>query len=167
MKERYRLIGDMLSSRRFTKLARNLTHRTTDPSLHFLFSGNILERIAVHRMVYSYLQDHSILLRWSVRPILEYAVQVWQDIPDYLSDRIESVQKGHLNPYILTISTVKHCRQPTKLHLPTQASSYVINLWLRWQTPVTTPLSCLVSTAYKELILITLDLVLPDHLISS
>ena len=110
MKERYRLIGDMLSSRRFTKLARNLTHRTTDQSLHFLFSGNILERIAVHRMVYSYLQDHSILLRWSVRPILEYAVQVWQDIPDYLSDRIESVQKGHLNPYILTISTVKHCR---------------------------------------------------------
>ena len=167
MKERYRLIGDMLSSRRFTKLARNLTHRTTDQSLHFLFSGNILERIAVHRMVYSYLQDHSILLRWSVRPILEYAVQVWQDIPDYLSDRIESVQKGHLNPYILTISTVKHCRQPTKLHLPTQASSYVINLWLRWQTPVTTSLSCLVSTAYKELILITLDLVLPDHLISS
>ena len=110
MKERYRLIGDMLSSRRFTKLARNLTHRTTDQSLPFSLFSNILERIAVHRMVYSYLQDHSILLRWSVRPILEYAVQVWQDIPDYLSDRIESVQKGHLNPYILTISTVKHCR---------------------------------------------------------
>ena len=32
----------------------------------------------------------------SVRPILEYAVKVWQDIPDYLSDRIESVQKKAL-----------------------------------------------------------------------
>ena len=32
----------------------------------------------------------------SVRPILEYAVQVWHDILDYLSDRIESVQKTAL-----------------------------------------------------------------------
>ena len=31
------------------------------------------------------------VFRSSVRPILEYAVQVWQDIPDHLSDRMESV----------------------------------------------------------------------------
>ena len=36
------------------------------------------------------------VFRSSVRPILEYAVQVWQDIPDYLSDRIETVQKRAL-----------------------------------------------------------------------
>ena len=50
------------------------------------------------------------VFRSSVRPILEYAVQVWQDIPDYLSDRIESAQKGHLKPYIITVRTVKHRR---------------------------------------------------------
>ena len=39
----------------------------------------------------------------SVRPILEYAVKVWQDIPDYLSDRIESVkpEKRHLKSFII------------------------------------------------------------------
>ena len=38
-------------------------------------------------------QDMLKVFRSSDRPILEYAVQVWQDIPDYLSDRIKSVQK--------------------------------------------------------------------------
>ena len=31
--------------------------------------------------------------RGNVRLILEYALQVWQNIPVYLSERIESVQK--------------------------------------------------------------------------
>ena len=33
----------------------------------------------------------------SVRPVLEYAVPVWQDIPAYLSEAIERVQKRSLN----------------------------------------------------------------------
>ena len=43
-------------------------------------------------------QDMDMLrvFRSSVRPILEYAAQVWQDIPNYLSDIIESVQKRAL-----------------------------------------------------------------------
>ena len=41
-------------------------------------------------------QDMLKVFRSSVIPILEYAVQVYQDIPDYLSDRIESVQKRAL-----------------------------------------------------------------------
>ncbi len=32
----------------------------------------------------------------SVRPVLEYAVPIWQNIPDYLSNEIESVQKRAL-----------------------------------------------------------------------
>lgn len=32
----------------------------------------------------------------TVRPVLEYAVPVWQDIPDYLSEAIELVQKRAL-----------------------------------------------------------------------
>ena len=33
----------------------------------------------------------------TVRPVLEYAVPVWQDIPAYLSEAIERVQKRALN----------------------------------------------------------------------
>ena len=32
----------------------------------------------------------------SVRSVLEYAAQVWQDIPAYLSDAIESIQRRAL-----------------------------------------------------------------------
>ena len=32
----------------------------------------------------------------NVRSILEYAIQVWQDIPEYLSDRIECIQRRAL-----------------------------------------------------------------------
>ena len=32
----------------------------------------------------------------NVRSILEYAIQVWQDIPEYLSDRIECIQNRAL-----------------------------------------------------------------------
>ena len=32
----------------------------------------------------------------SVRSLLEYAVSVWQTIPGYLSDKIESIQKRAL-----------------------------------------------------------------------
>ena len=36
-------------------------------------------------------------------PVLEYAIPIWQAIPDYLSDKIESLQKRVLHivfPYI-------------------------------------------------------------------
>ena len=58
-------------------------------------------------------------------------------------------KKGPLKSHILIVRTVKLCRQPTKLHFPTDASSYVINLWLRADTR-DHPLSCLVSTAVQR-----------------
>ena len=36
-------------------------------------------------------EDMLKVFRSSVRPILEHAVQVWEDTPDHLSDRTESV----------------------------------------------------------------------------
>ena len=56
-----------------------------------LYALRLLKRAGV--------QDQDMLkaFRSSVRPILEYAVQVWQDIPDYLSDRIESVLTSGYN----------------------------------------------------------------------
>ena len=55
-----------------------------------LYTVRLLRRDGVEE------QDMSKVFRKSGRPILEYALQVWQDIPDYLSDRLESVQKGAL-----------------------------------------------------------------------
>ena len=31
-----------------------------------------------------------------IRPILEYAIQVWQDIPNFLETKLETIQKGAL-----------------------------------------------------------------------
>ena len=39
----------------------------------------------------------------TVRPVLEYAVPVWQAIPDYLSEAIEVVQRDHLKLSILSV----------------------------------------------------------------
>ena len=33
----------------------------------------------------------------TIRPILEYGVQVWQDIPEFLSNKLESIQKRTLH----------------------------------------------------------------------
>ena len=52
-----------------------------------LYALRLLKRAGVQE------QDMLKVFRSSVRSILEYAVPVWQDIPDHLSDRIESVQK--------------------------------------------------------------------------
>ena len=37
----------------------------------------------------------------TIRPILEYGVQVWQDIPEFLSNKLESIQKKALYRYII------------------------------------------------------------------
>ena len=69
-----------------------------------LYPLRLLKRAGVQE------QDMLKVFRSSVRPILEHAVQVWQDIPDYLSDRIESVQKRAFkiicpnSPYSQTLS---------------------------------------------------------------
>ena len=38
---------------------------------------------------------------YNIRSVLEYAAQVWQDIPAYLSDAIESIQKRVLSLRII------------------------------------------------------------------
>ena len=52
-----------------------------------LYAVRLLRRDGVEE------QDMLKVSRSSVGPILKYTLQLWQDIPDYLSDRIESVQK--------------------------------------------------------------------------
>ena len=52
-----------------------------------LYSLRVLKRASVDEM--------SILKVYltTIRPVLEYAISVWQAIPDYLSDKIESLKK--------------------------------------------------------------------------
>ena len=47
----------------------------------------------------------------SVRPVLEYAVPVWQDIPAYLSEAIERVQKRALNIIYSEAESYAHALQ--------------------------------------------------------
>ena len=39
----------------------------------------------------------------TIRPILEYGVQAWLDIPEFISNKLESIKKGH---YILSIHAI-------------------------------------------------------------
>ena len=49
----------------------------------------------MHRAVVNHANILKVYLT-TVRPVLEYAVPVWQSIPGYLSDVIETVQKRAL-----------------------------------------------------------------------
>ena len=44
----------------------------------------------------------------NVRSVLEYAAQVWQDIPAYLSDAIASIQRRALRILFPTLAINKH-----------------------------------------------------------
>ena len=49
------------------------------------------------RAVLSHARRHAQgIYTYNIRLVLEYAVQVWQDIPPYLSDAIESIQRRAL-----------------------------------------------------------------------
>ena len=90
------------------------------------------------------------VFRSSVRPILEYAVPVWQDIPDYLSDRIESVQKKALK---ITYRNSSY-RQALSIANETTLSNTRVLLCHKFMAEMTDtrdhPLSCLVSTALQR-----------------
>ena len=55
-----------------------------------LYSLRILKKVGVNRegILKVYLT--------TIRPILEYGMQVWQDIPEFLSNKLESIQKRAL-----------------------------------------------------------------------
>ena len=95
-------------------------------------------------------QDMLKVFRSSVRPILEYAVHVWQDIPDYLPDRIESVQKRAF----IIIYPNSSPSQGLSLANETTLSNRRELLCRKFMAEMTDtrdhPLSCLVSTAVQR-----------------
>ena len=96
------------------------------------------------------VQDMLKVFRSSVISVLEYAVQVWQDIPDYLSDRIETVQKRALK----IINPNSSYSQPLSLANETTLSNGGELLCHKFMAETRDtrddPLSCLVSTAVKR-----------------
>ena len=56
-----------------------------------LYSLKILKKVGVNRE--GIVKVHLII----IRTILEYGVQVWQDIPEFLSNKLESIQKRALH----------------------------------------------------------------------
>ena len=56
-----------------------------------LYSPRILKKVGVNR--------EGILKVYvtTIRPILEYGVQIWQDIPEFLLNKLESIQKRALH----------------------------------------------------------------------
>ena len=90
------------------------------------------------------------VFRSRVRPILEYAVQVWQDIPGYLTDRVEFLQKRALK----IIYPDSSYSQALSLANETTLSSRLGVLCHKFMAEMTdtrnNPLSCLVSTAVQR-----------------
>ena len=80
----------------------------------------------------------------TIRPKLEYGVQVWQDIPEFLSNKLESIPKRAL--YI--IYPCHSCLDALNTTLPTLAAwkkdklSPAVNIFRRW-LKMTTPLTSL------------------------
>ena len=95
-------------------------------------------------------QDMLKVFRSSVRPILEYALQVWQDIAVYLSDRIESVQKRALK---IIYPNSSHSQALSLANETTLANRREL-LCRKFMAEMTDtrdhPLSCLVSTAVQR-----------------
>ena len=70
----------------------------------------------------------------TIRPVLEYAVPVWQDIPNYLSEAIEVVQKRLLKIIYPECESYTHALNLT--NLPTLQSRrnilcMDINIWIK------------------------------------
>ena len=113
-----------------------------------LYALRLLKRASVQE------QDMLKVFRSSCRPILEYTVQVWQDIPDYLSDRIESVQKRA--PKIIYPNS-SYSQAPGQTLSPANETSLSNRrelLCRKFMAEMTDtldhPLSCLVSTAVQK-----------------
>ena len=100
----YKLLGIIISN----DLKRNEhIHYLSKKASKRLYSLGILKKVVVNRggIVKVYLT--------TITPILEYGVQVWQDIPEFLSNKLESIKKRALHiiypchSYLDTLNTTR------------------------------------------------------------
>ena len=72
----------------------------------------------------------------SVRPVLEYAVQVWQDSPAYLSEAIERVHKRALNTIYPEAESYAHALQLGKLD---RLDDRIVHLCYKYRAKMKSP----------------------------
>ena len=84
----YRLLGIIISND--LKWSDHIDY-ISKKALKRLYSLRVLKKVDVNRdgILKVYLT--------TIRPILEYSVNVWQDIPEFLSNKLESIQKRALH----------------------------------------------------------------------
>ena len=71
-----------------------------------------------------------------IKPILEYAVPVWQAIPEYLSQKIESVQKRALK--IIKPGEESYEKLLRVFNVESQGvKNYVDNIWVKSKAQIT------------------------------
>ena len=109
-----------------------------------LYAVRLLRRDGVEE------QDMLKVSRSSVGPILKYALQLWQDIPDYLSDRIESVQKRALNIIYRNSSYSPALSLANETTLSNTRELLCHKFMAEMTDTRDHPLSCLVSTAVQR-----------------
>ena len=78
----------------------------------------------------------------TIRPILEYGVQVWQDVPEFLSNKLESIQKRALHitypchSYLDALNTTNLSSLKERRTL-SFAVNNIFRRWLKRATPLT------------------------------
>ena len=90
-----------------------------------LYSLRVLRRAGV---------NHANILKvylTTVRPVLEYAVPVWQSIPGYLSDVIETVQKRAFKIILPEAETYTEALQLAQLTTLADTSTCVLSIWMK------------------------------------
>ena len=108
----YKLLGIIISN----DLKRNEhIHYLSKKASKHLYSLGILKKVVVTRggIAKVYLT--------TITPILEYGVQVWQDIPEFLSNKLESIKKRAL-----------HIIYPCHSYLDTLNTTNLSSLKERW-----------------------------------
>ena len=90
------------------------------------------------------------VFRTRVRSILEYTMQVWHDIPDYLSDRIESVQKRAFTIVYPNSSYGQALLLANETTLSNRRELVCHKFMAEMKGTHDHPLSCLVSTAAQR-----------------
>ena len=124
----YKLLGIIISN----DLKRNEhIHYLSKKASKRLYSLGILKKVVVTRggIAKVYLT--------TITPILEYGVQVWQDIPEFLSNKLESIKKRALHIIYPCHSYLDTLNTTNLSSLKKDELSSAVNIFKRWVKPST------------------------------
>ena len=86
----YKLLGIIISfDLKRNKYIDNISKKASK-RLYSCIPWGFLKKVGVNR------EEIRKVYLTTIRPILEYVLQIWQDIPEFLSNKLESIQKRAL-----------------------------------------------------------------------